>query len=84
MAKGGGKAAGNEIVLENIGDPFCILGVGFLAADGLDVFGMSENHLTGGFEYVVDGDPVFSRRLHANITIFIIRNPLSNANEDLR
>jgi len=79
--KGWDKAAGDQIVLEDIGDPFGIFGVGFLAADGFDVFGMSENHLTGGFEHVVDGYPVFARRLHTNIPASVLRKPLGKQAE---
>jgi hypothetical protein len=71
------KTAGNEVVLEDISDPLGILGVGFLAADGFDVFGMSKDHFTGGFEDVVDGDPVFPCRLHTNILAIMLRKPLT-------
>ena len=82
--KGRDKAAGNEVVLKDVGDPLSVPSIGFLAAESLDVFGMSENHFTGRFEHVVDGDPVFPRRLHTNVPAAVIREPLSKQTEVAR
>ena len=70
------KAPRNKIVLENIRDPFCVLFVGFLALDCLNVFGMSKNDITSLFQNVVNGNPILSRGFHTNVLAVICGKPL--------
>ena len=37
------KAAGNKVVLEDVGDPLCVSFVCFLAPNGFYIFGVSQN-----------------------------------------
>ena len=61
------KTAGNETVLENIGNPLGFALVGFLAADGFDILGVSKDNVTKLFEDIVDGNPIFTGGFHTDI-----------------
>lgn len=65
------KTAGNEAVLENVGNPLGIAFVGFLAADGFDVLGVSKDNVTRQFEDIVDGNPIFTGGFHTNVTAVV-------------
>jgi len=55
------KTAGNKVVLKNVGNPFCILLVGFLAFDCFHIFRVGENNIAGRLQNVVDRNPIFTR-----------------------
>ncbi len=69
------KTAGNEPMLENVGNPFGVALVGFLATDGFDVLGVSKNNVTRMFEYVVNRNPVFTGGFHTNVTAVVFSQP---------
>ena len=50
---GWNKASGNEVVFEDVGNPFGILLVSFLAPDGFHVLWMRKNDFAGGFQNAV-------------------------------
>jgi hypothetical protein len=62
-------------MLENIGYPFSVLLIGFLAPDSLQVFGVSQNEVTGFFQNVPYWMPIFSGGLHANIVAIVGQKP---------
>lgn len=63
-------------MLEDVRNPFCILFVGLLALNSFDVFGVGKNDVAGLFQDVVYGNPILSRRLHANVLTVVYGKPL--------
>jgi len=67
-------------MLKKVRDPLSVFLVGFLALDGLDELWVADDNVTGILEYVVYVEPVFSRRLHANVFTTVVAQPtLKNA-----
>jgi hypothetical protein len=64
-----------QIVLEDIRDPFGIPLVGFLSLDCFQIFWMSKNKVARGFENVPDRNPVFPCRFHADILTVVASQP---------
>ena len=48
------KAAGNKVVLEDVGNPFRIFFVGFLSSNRFDILRVNQNNIAGAFQNVVD------------------------------
>ena len=69
------KAAGHQIVFENIGDPLGILLVSFLSPYRLDVLRVGQHDTTGGFQDVVNGYPILPGRFHAHILTVVLCQP---------
>ena len=78
------KTAGNEIMFENVGNPLGIALVGFLSANSFDVLGVSKDNVTRQFEDVVDWNPIFTGRLHTNITAIVFRQPFGKQTQVVR
>ena len=69
------KAAGNQIVFEDIGNPLGIFLVGFLTPNRLDILGVCQNDFAVCFKDIVDGNPILSRRFHTNILTVTCQKP---------
>ena len=54
-------------MLEQISDPFGVFLVSFLSTDSLNIFGMSKDNGAFFFENVINRNPVFTGRFHADI-----------------
>ena len=65
------KTPGNQVVLENVRNPLGVL----LASNCLDILRVSKDDLTGWFQDIVNGNPVFPRGLHTNILAVVLRQP---------
>lgn len=74
MSAGGTKLPETRS-FKDVGDPFGILLVGFLPANGLDVLRMRENDFEGEFQNAVDGNPVLPNRFHADVVAVIFGKP---------
>lgn len=61
------EAARNKIMLKDVGNPFRILGICFLATNGLNVFGVGQNDVAIRFKDIVDRMPVFTGGFHTDI-----------------
>ena len=72
---GRNKAAGNKVVLENVGNPLSILFVGFLAANRFDILGVCQNDFAVRFKDVVNWNLVLSRAFHTDITAVVLQKP---------
>lgn len=72
----GHEASRDQVMLEEVGNPFGVLLVGLLAPDGLDIFGVGKDNLAGRLQDVEHRDPVFPRGLHADIFALILHEPL--------
>ena len=62
-------------MLENVGNPFGVLNVGFLTANGFDVFRVSKDDTARRFENVENGNPILAGRLHTNVMAVVVRQP---------
>lgn len=71
------KAARNQVVLEDVCNPFGIPLVGFLAPNCFHILGVSKNNITGGLKDVVNRNPIFPGRFHAHILAVIPAEPSS-------
>jgi len=70
------KATGNKIMLEEVSNPFGIFLVSFLSTDSLNIFRMSKNNVAIFFQNIVNRNPVFTGRFHADILTMIVKHPL--------
>lgn len=68
-------------MFEDISNPPGIPGIGFLAANGFYILGMSKNNLTGRFKHIVDGNPVLACGFHASIPASVVGEPLGKQAE---
>ena len=66
----------DQIMFEEIADPFGIFLICLLAFDGFDILGMSEMDIGLIFKNVKDGDPVFTGRLHTDIRTVMRSQPI--------
>lgn len=71
------NTAGNKVMLEYVRNPFCVFFVGFLDFDCFHIFRVSKNDIAGWLQNVVNGNPVFTRRLHAHIPAVVFGKPRS-------
>ena len=69
------KAGTHQVALEKLGNPLGVFLVGFLAANSLDVFGVSEDNFTGWLQNVVDRNPVLTCGFHAGILAVVLGKP---------
>ena len=69
------KASGNQVVLEDVGNPFSVPFVSLLAPDGFDIFWVSKNDIAGGLQNVVNGNPILSGGFHAHILAVVFSQP---------
>jgi hypothetical protein len=73
------KAGRNKAIFEYFSDPLSVFFVGFLSTNGLYVFGVSENNITGLFEHIENGNPIFTCRFHADITAIVAGKPIGQS-----
>jgi hypothetical protein len=66
-------------VFEYVGNPAGVFLIGFLATDRFDVFGVREDDVTGLFEHIKHGNPIFASRFHADITTIVVGKPLGQS-----
>lgn len=52
------KTTGYKVMFEDIGNPFCVFLVGFLAANCFDILWMCQNDFTVCFKDIVNRDPM--------------------------
>ena len=64
-------------MFKEVGNPLGIFLVGFLAFNGANIFGMSQDHMPMVFENVEDGIPVFSGGFHANMVTMVGQKPIA-------
>ena len=62
----GNEAAGDEVVLEQVGNPDGVFLIGLLAPDRFDILRMCQSDPAGRLQDVVDRDPVLAGGLHAD------------------
>jgi len=67
------KASGDEIVFEQVFNPFGILFIGFLAANSLNIFWMSQCDFAGSF---IHRNPILAGGFHTNLCAGISAKPL--------
>jgi hypothetical protein len=77
--KGRNKTWRHKIVFEYVGNPASVFFIGLLAADRFDVFGVREDNVTGSFEHIKYGNPIFTSRFHADITTIVVGKPLGQS-----
>ena len=70
------KTTCDQIVLKDIGDPFCVFFIGFLTSDSFNVFRVSKDDAAVIFKDVVDRDPVFAGGFHTNVFAVVSKKPL--------
>ena len=66
------EAPGDEVVLEDVGNPLGVPLVRFLTPNGFHIFGVGEDNVTGLLQNIVDGNPVLSGRFHAHIFAVVL------------
>ena len=69
------KASGNKIVFEDVSNPLSVALVGFLPPNRLHVFGVGKDNVAGGFQNIVDGNPILPGRFHTHIFAMILGKP---------
>src|SRR5699024_680042 len=65
----------DKVVLEDVSHPLGIRFVCFLAPDSFHIFGVSKDNVAGGFQDVVDGNPILPCGLHTDIPAAILSQP---------
>lgn len=79
------KAGLDHAAHEQVANPTSVLVIRLVALHGLGVLGMGERNLAGLFEDVEHGNPILTRRFHADLRAVQLRQPttkVSKRNED--
>ena len=63
-------------MLEDVGNPLGVAFVGLLAPDGLHILRVGEYDVAGGFQNVVNRNPILPGRFHAHILAVVLRKPI--------
>ena len=70
------KRTSDKIKFVEVGDPFGILFVRFLAFDGFDIFGMCEADIDVIFEIIKNRNPILASGFHTNMKAIILDEPV--------
>ena len=62
-------------MLEDVCDPFGIPLVCFLTPNGFHILRVSKDNTAGGFQNVVNGNPIFPSGFHTHILAVVLRKP---------
>ena len=70
------KTPGYKVVLEDVCNPLGIPLVCFLAPNGFHILRVGEYDVAGGFQNVVNRNPILPGRFHAHILAVVLRKPI--------
>ena len=70
------KRASYKVKFVEVGNPFGILFVRFLAFDSFDIFGMRKADIYVIFEIIKNRNPILSCGLHTNVITIILDEPV--------
>ena len=65
----------NDVKFKKVSNPDRILIICFLSFDGTDVFGIGDNDMTGIFQDIKNGNPVFAGGFHAYLSTVMAKEP---------
>ena len=69
------KTPGNKVVLKDVGNPLGVSLICFLAPYRFHILGASEDNAAGGFQNVVNGNPILPSGFHAHIFAVVFSQP---------
>ena len=75
------KAGLDHAAHEQVANPTSVLAIRLVALHGLGVLGMGERNLTGLFEDVEHGNPILTRRFHADLCAAQFRQPTTKVSK---
>ena len=63
-------------MLEDVGNPLGVPLVRFLPPNGFHIFGVGEDDVAGGFQNVINRNPILPSGFHAHILAVVLRKPI--------